>query len=559
MIPGCLEVGPELALVDLGEEVLEAPVIALEDRVLGREIYGVTAVQAIAHRGPREVADRVVEVVHRHRDAAAGKVIHVELDRLGTVLGGVGERQRPLSGDDEVRRPVLVTEGVAADHDRLCPARHQPGDIGDHDRLAEDDATEDVADRPVRRAVHLLQAELLDPGLIGRDRRALDPDAVLLDRIGRIHRYPVLAGVAALDPEVEVDQLEIEVGQDQLLLDEGPDDPGHLVAVELDDRVGDFDLLRHRRAMLSTRAREHSREPRLSCENVGVATVARPSTSRETHEVFNQPPPLEDYNPFDSDRPLAEALRREGAEWAEERARELGAICGSHQTIRWGFEANERKPELHTHDRYGNRIDEVEFHSAWHELMRIGIDNGLHAAPWREPGPGAHVARAAMFMLLIAGRERRRLSDLDDLLGDPGAPPPAGRRRGVGAAVPVARLRRALNARRGQARGALRDGDDREAGRLRRPRQHDDRGRAQRRRPRSRVRDRRPQVVLLGADVRCLPGPGADRLRASPASCCRAGRPTASATRFHIQRLKDKLGNRSNASSEVEFAAPGRG
>ncbi len=73
-----------------------------------------------------------------------------------------------------------------------------------------------------------------------------------------------------------------------------------------------------------------------------MATVERQRGS--THEVFNQPPPLEDYNPFDSDRPLVEAVRREGAEWAEGRARELGAICGSHQTIRWGFEANENKP-----------------------------------------------------------------------------------------------------------------------------------------------------------------------------------------------------------------------
>ncbi|HEY1354751.1 MAG TPA: DNA alkylation response protein, partial [Solirubrobacterales bacterium] len=131
-----------------------------------------------------------------------------------------------------------------------------------------------------------------------------------------------------------------------------------------------------------------------------MATAERP-VSRETHRVFNQPPPLEDYNPFDADRPLVEALRREGADWAEGRAREIAAITGSHQTIRWGFEANEKKPVLRTHDRYGNRVDEVEFDSSWHELMRIGIDNGLHASPWRDPGPGAHVARAAMFMLLM--------------------------------------------------------------------------------------------------------------------------------------------------------------
>ena len=75
-----------------------------------------------------------------------------------------------------------------------------------------------------------------------------------------------------------------------------------------------------------------------------MATIERKSSS--THEVFNQPPPLEDYNSFDADSVLGEALRREGAGWAEEQARELGAICGSAQTIRWGFEANEKKPVL---------------------------------------------------------------------------------------------------------------------------------------------------------------------------------------------------------------------
>ena len=118
-----------------------------------------------------------------------------------------------------------------------------------------------------------------------------------------------------------------------------------------------------------------------------------------THEVSNQSTPLEGYNVLGEDRPLHEALRREGAEWAEDRALEVGEIAGRAQTIRWGFEANENTPKLHTHDRFGNRIDEVEFHPAWHDLMRVGIGHGLHALPWREPQPGAHVARAAMFIV----------------------------------------------------------------------------------------------------------------------------------------------------------------
>ncbi len=123
-------------------------------------------------------------------------------------------------------------------------------------------------------------------------------------------------------------------------------------------------------------------------------------TAARTHEVTNQPPPLEGHNVFESDRTLVEALRREGAEWAEDDARELGGICGRPEVIAEGVQANENPPRLRTHDRFGNRIDEVEFHPAWHELMRLGISQGLHASPWRDPRPGAHVARAAKFVLL---------------------------------------------------------------------------------------------------------------------------------------------------------------
>ena len=77
---------------------------------------------------------------------------------------------------------------------------------------------------------------------------------------------------------------------------------------------------------------------------------------------------------------------------------EVGAFAGSARAIRWGFEANENPPRLRTHDRFGNRIDEVEFHPSWHELLGAGVGFGSHALPWREPQPGAHVARAAMFV-----------------------------------------------------------------------------------------------------------------------------------------------------------------
>ncbi len=116
-----------------------------------------------------------------------------------------------------------------------------------------------------------------------------------------------------------------------------------------------------------------------------------------THEVFNQPTPLEGYDAFGADMALVEGVRREGAAWAEDDLRAFGRLAGSAEAIAWGFEANEHPPELHTHDRYGHRIDEVRFHPAWHALMRTAVGQGLHAAPWREPKLGAHVARAAGF------------------------------------------------------------------------------------------------------------------------------------------------------------------
>ncbi len=118
-----------------------------------------------------------------------------------------------------------------------------------------------------------------------------------------------------------------------------------------------------------------------------------------THEVFNQPPPLMGYNLYLQDAALREGVAREGAGWAEERLREIGAAAGSEEAIAWGEEANRYPPELRSYDRYGHRIDEVTFHPAWHALMRRAVGWGLHAVPWRDPQPGAHVARAAGFLI----------------------------------------------------------------------------------------------------------------------------------------------------------------
>jgi putative acyl-CoA dehydrogenase len=272
----------------------------------------------------------------------------------------------------------------------------------------------------------------------------------------------------------------------------------------------------------------------------------------ETHEVFNQAPPLENYNVFGEDRPLVEALRREGAGWAEDRALAIGEIAGRTQTIRWGEDANRYTPVLRTHDRFGNRIDEVEFHPAWHELMRIGIEHGLHALPWRDPVSGAHVARAATFMSLAQAE--------------------------AGVGCPISMTYSAIPALRAQPELA----DEWES-----------------------------RFLSLSYDGRLVPAPdktgalcgmamtekqGGSDVRANTTvarplngggpggeyevtghkwfcsapmcdaflvlaqadgglSCFLLPRftPDGERNRFHIQRLKDKLGNRSNASSEVEF------
>jgi putative acyl-CoA dehydrogenase len=113
----------------------------------------------------------------------------------------------------------------------------------------------------------------------------------------------------------------------------------------------------------------------------------------------NQPPPLVDYDLFSEDRALAEALQREGGGAFEDRVSAFGRVLGG-EPLEWGRLANEHPPRLRTHDRYGERIDELEFHPAWDSLLRLGLDAQVQSLPWVTEEPGAHVARAALFMLL---------------------------------------------------------------------------------------------------------------------------------------------------------------
>jgi putative acyl-CoA dehydrogenase len=120
----------------------------------------------------------------------------------------------------------------------------------------------------------------------------------------------------------------------------------------------------------------------------------------QTHEVFNQSRPLVNYNAYESDTALRDAVRRHGAGWAEESLCAHGAITGSAAVIEWGFLANEYKPQFSSHDRQGYRVDEVRYHESYHRLMALALEQaGLHSTPWTEPGPGAHVARAARYYL----------------------------------------------------------------------------------------------------------------------------------------------------------------
>lgn len=119
----------------------------------------------------------------------------------------------------------------------------------------------------------------------------------------------------------------------------------------------------------------------------------------ETHQVQNQPEALENYNMFDTDAALKEAVVAHNADWALDDLSRFGALCGTKEVIEWGFLANENKPTLYTHDRHGRRVDEVRFHPAYHQLMSLSMGEGLHAAHWQN-NAGAHAARAAKYLIL---------------------------------------------------------------------------------------------------------------------------------------------------------------
>ncbi len=273
-----------------------------------------------------------------------------------------------------------------------------------------------------------------------------------------------------------------------------------------------------------------------------------------THAVFNQPPPLEDVNLFSCHPALAEALRREGAGWAEAEVRAFGEIAGRRETIAWGFQANAFPPALRTHDRTGRRIDEVEFHPAWHALLALGVEHGLHALPWQQPyrdRPGAHVARAAKFLLLaqveagVGCPLSMTYSAVAALAAEPDAAAEWNPRLTSGAYDPrLVPARDKAGALCGMAMTEKQGGSDVRANTTR-----------------ARPAGPAGEYEVTGHKWFCS-APMCDAfliLAQAPGglTCLLLPRftPAGERNRFHFQRLKDKLGNRSNASSEVELAA----
>jgi putative acyl-CoA dehydrogenase len=271
------------------------------------------------------------------------------------------------------------------------------------------------------------------------------------------------------------------------------------------------------------------------------------SPSSDTTAALNQPPPMPDHNAFAAHAALREALHREGAGWAEDRLLALGELAGNRQVRDLGRLANENPPVLRTFDRYGHRVDEVEFHPAWHELLEHATAHGLHALPWAEPQDGAHAARAALFMTwnVEAGHGcpiSMTYSAVPALRKDPELAaewePKMEVYRYDKRFVPAAEKESVLF---GMAMTEKQGGSDVRANTTRAASIGDG------------------EYEIFGHKWFCS-APMCDAFlilaQAEAGLTCFVlprWKPDGSRNAFRLQRLKDKLGNRSNASSEVEF------
>src|SRR5829696_4218348 len=281
-----------------------------------------------------------------------------------------------------------------------------------------------------------------------------------------------------------------------------------------------------------------------------------------THEVINQAPPLVGHDPIAGDAVLAEACRRHAGATALDSLAGLGGLAGSEQAQEWGRLANVNPPKLRTHDRYGHRVDEVEFHPAWHELMRTAVENGLAGAPWADPSPYAHVRRAVGYfgwtqnemghgcpvtMTYAVVPALRRTPELAARY-EPGL---TARAYQFGLAEPTGK--RGLIA--GMGMTEKQGGSDVRANTTRAVAQPDGSYRLTGHKwfTSAPMSDLFLVLAQLEEGVSCFVVPRV--------------LPDGDRNVFHVQRLKDKLGDRSNASSEVEFdgttawlvGEPGRG
>src|SRR5947209_4175611 len=278
--------------------------------------------------------------------------------------------------------------------------------------------------------------------------------------------------------------------------------------------------------------------------------IDAPQARSTTQAAENQVPPLTGYNLFLTDHTLSQAIDREGAGWARTQLTELGRMLGTEEAQRWGFDANENTPVLHTHDRYGNRRDEVVFHPSWHSLMKTSVENRLHSLPWIEQRKGANVARAAL-MMLTAQNEAGHTCPISMTFS----------------AVAALRAEPAL-AREWEPKilSSIYDPQFRPAsgksGALLGMGMTEKQGGSDVRANTTRAEriGNSHEYLVTGHKWFCS-APMCDAFlilaQASKGlSCFLLPRwtPTGERNSFYIQRLKDKMGNRSNASSEVEFA-----
>jgi len=280
--------------------------------------------------------------------------------------------------------------------------------------------------------------------------------------------------------------------------------------------------------------------------------ISHPPAPFETHSVDNQAQPLEDYNVFLGDKALAEAVEREGGGWIRERAVAFGSRCGAAATIRDAEQAERFSPQLRTHDRFGRRVDEVEFHPAYHALMALAFESGIHALPWTAKRPGAHVARAALYIPFNQTNDgpacplTMTFASIPALRSTPEIAAAWEPRILASAYDPAARpadQKRAATI--GMAMTEKQGGSD-------------VRSNTSRATP---LGNRGPGSAweIVGHKWFCS-APMCDAflvLAQAPGglSCflMPRWRPDGTRNAFHIQRLKNKLGNRSNASSEVEL------